>query len=156
MTEQPGYGPLFRAAMGAAPLLHSGAPIAAGSTESAVAVSAAVMAWSAGQAVSVGGELRFTTAVVDASAVELNAPSERGSVCRRGDRTDNHLLAWQSLPSASIFDYWSPEAHVQRIVCGAHCRQDEDTGQLGLSRVSVCWSGAGLIDSVSFESVKAS
>src|SRR4029078_2366556 len=32
-TEQPGYGALFRAAMGAAPRLYSGATVAAGRTE---------------------------------------------------------------------------------------------------------------------------
>src|SRR4051794_25535709 len=33
-AEQPGYGPLFRAAMGSAPRLHTGAAIAAGSSAS--------------------------------------------------------------------------------------------------------------------------
>ena len=57
-TEQPGYGPLFRAAMGAASILHSGQRLrrAARNVQLRFSGSHGLVA---GQAVSVGGELRF-------------------------------------------------------------------------------------------------
>lgn len=117
-AEQPGYGPLFRAAMGAAPRLHPGSTISAGSSESQLHFSGnhGLMA---GQAVSAAGELRFVSAVVSETAVELNAPlssaPEAGLVT---SPTITYSLG-KSLPSASIFDYWSPAESVQRILCGA-------------------------------------
>ena len=72
-TDQPGYGPLFRAAMGSVPLLHSGSTIADGSSNLQLRFTGS-HGLTAGQAVSVGGELRFVSAVESDTAVELNAP----------------------------------------------------------------------------------
>lgn len=151
LTEQPGYGPLFRAAMGAAPLLHSGAPIAAGSSEWQIRFSGS-HGLVAGQAVSVGGELRFTAAVVDASTVELNAPLSAAPSA--GDSTAPTITysLGKSLPSVSIFDYWSPEAYVQRIVCGAIVDKMKILVNSDFHEFQFGGPAQDLIDSVSFAS----
>jgi len=116
--EQPSYGPLFRAAMGAAPRLHSGAVVSSGSSEVVVRFGGNHNLV-AGQAVSINGEMRFVSAVGDDLSVELNAPlSVAPTVGDVASPTITYSLG-KSLPSASIFDYWSPEAAVQRVLCGA-------------------------------------
>src|SRR5258708_17650284 len=72
-TVAPAYGPLFQAAMGAAPLLYSGRPVASVTTGTQVQFSAP-HGLIGGQAVRIGGEIRFVTAIQDASTVFVNAP----------------------------------------------------------------------------------
>src|SRR5579871_1674766 len=69
----PAYGPLFQAALGAAPAVYSGGVAGAGSNGTALVFSAA-HGLTVGQGVSCGGEVRFVTGVSSATAVQLNAP----------------------------------------------------------------------------------
>jgi len=117
-TASPGYGPLFQAALGAAPLAYSGAPVSTSSANGRLAFPIA-HGLSVGQAVSFGGEVRFVSAIVDPSTVQLNAPFTvlPGSGASL-DATVTYTPA-TGLPSVSLFDYWSPATAVQRLLCGA-------------------------------------
>ena len=120
----PGYGPLFQAALGAAPLQFAGGAAASSTTAGSLGF-AAPHGLGAGQAVSCAGEIRFVAAIVDASTVQLNAPftilpatgAAIGAAVTYAPATD--------LPSASIFDYWDPATAVQRLLCGAAVDQME-------------------------------
>ena len=110
-TDQPGYGPLFRAAMGSAPLLHSGATIADGSSNVQLRFNAG-HGLTAGQAVSVGGELRFVSAVESDTAVELNAPLSDTPVAGYVDLGPPSLIRLErtcrALLSSIIGHPWNP------------------------------------------------
>jgi hypothetical protein len=149
--EQPGYGPLFRAAMGAAPRLHSGAAVAAGSSESLVRFGGSHNLL-AGQAVSINGELRFVSAVVDGQSVELNAPLSAAPVAGDAASPTITYSLGKSLPSASIFDYWSPEAAVQRILCGAVVDEMKIVVNSDFHEFHFAGQAQDLIDNVSFNS----
>lgn len=115
---EPGYGPLFQAGIGSAPVFFNGSTAGAGSNGKLLTFAGA-HGLAAGQGVTFGGELRFVTSIVDAATVELNAPftmlpsegSPIGATVTYGPAT--------SLDSVSIFDYWSPTGAVQRILNGA-------------------------------------
>jgi hypothetical protein len=120
----PGYGPLFQAALGGAPLQFAGGT-AASSTAGGRLGFAAPHGLGAGQAVSCAGEIRFVAAIVDAHMVQLNAPftvlPETGAAL---GAAVTYVPATE-LPSASVFDYWSPATAVQRLLCGAAVDQME-------------------------------
>ncbi len=114
---EPSYGPLFQAALGAAPLFFTGGT-AASANGTQLAFSAP-HGLAAGQAVKWAGELRFATAIADAQTIHLNAPFTNAPTAGTPiGATVTYRLATE-LKSASIFDYWSPGASVQRIIPGA-------------------------------------
>ncbi len=114
----PGYGPLFQAALGAAPGRFDGGTVTS-STSGGRLVFASPHDLNAGQAVSSGGEIRFVSAIVDAISVQLNAPFAAAPAAGAAvAETVTYSLATE-LPSVSIFDYWSPATAVQRLLCGA-------------------------------------
>jgi len=119
-----GYGPLFQAALGGAPLQFAGGT-AASSTAAGRLGFGAPHGLSAGQAVSCAGEVRFVAAIVDASNVQLNAPFTilPGTGAAIGAAVT--YVPATELPSASIFDYWDPATAVQRLLCGAAVDQME-------------------------------
>ena len=120
----PGYGPLFQAALGAR-RCSSPAGAAASSTAAGRLGFAAPHGLGAGQAVSCAGEIRFVAAIVDASTVQLNAPFTvlPGTGAAIGAAVT--YVPATELPSASIFDYWDPATAVQRLLCGAAVDQME-------------------------------
>jgi hypothetical protein len=120
----PGYGPLFQAALGGAPLQLAGGT-AASSTAAGRLGFAAPHGLRAGQAVSCAGEIRFVAAIVDASTVQLNAPFTvlPGTGAAIGAAVT--YVPATELPSASVFDYWDPATTVQRLLCGAAVDQME-------------------------------
>ena len=120
----PGYGPLFQAAMGGAPSEFTGGTVASCTPEGRLGFAGA-HGLSVGQAVASRTEIRFVAAIVDPNNVQLNAPftappangSTLGAAVTYAPSTD--------LPSATIFDYWSPATAVQRVLCGAAVDQME-------------------------------
>lgn len=114
---QPGYGPLFQAALGAAPLTFAGGTVGTSSSASRIAF-AAPHGLAVNQAVSFAGEIRFVSSVEDPSTVLLNAPFS--AVPAAGGKLDPTVtyLPGTDLPSVSVFDYWDPSAAVQRLLCG--------------------------------------
>jgi hypothetical protein len=120
----PGYGPLFQAALGGAPLQFAGGSAASSTTAGRLGF-AAPHGLRAGQAVSCAGEIRFVAAIVDASTVQLNAPFTvlPGTGAAIGAAVT--YVPATELPSASVFDYWDPATTVQRLLCGAAVDQME-------------------------------
>jgi hypothetical protein len=120
----PGYGPLFQAALGGTPLAFSGGTAAASTGNGRLGFGAA-HGLSVGQAVCCAGEIRFVAAIVDATTVQLNAPftipPATGATL---GAAVTYVLATE-LPSVSVFDYWSPATAVQRLLCGAAVDQME-------------------------------
>jgi hypothetical protein len=113
----PGYGPLFQAALGGTPLQFSGGEVA--SYSGGRLGFAAPHGLRAGQAVTCGGEIRFVSAIVDASTVQLNAPLAAAPAAGSPIGPTVTYVPATELRSVSIFDYWSPTTAVQRIVSGA-------------------------------------
>ena len=120
----PGYGPLFQAALGGAPLQFAGGT-AASSTAAGRLGFAAPHGLAAGQAVSCAGEIRFVAAIVDASTVQLNAPFTVLPGTGAAIGAAGTYVPATELPSASVFDYWDPATTVQRLLCGAAVDQME-------------------------------
>jgi hypothetical protein len=146
---EPGYGPLFQAALGGDALFFAGGTAGAGSSDRNLAFSAA-HGLAAGQAVTFGGEIRFVSAIVDEQTVLLNAafsvaPSEGSPV----GRTVTYLPA-NRLKSASIFDYWKPAEAVQRVVCGAGIDKMQMRINGDLHEFRFSGSAMDVIDSSSF------
>jgi hypothetical protein len=117
-TTIPTEGPLFQAALGAAPILFAGGTLATvtGTTELQFS---APHGLSPGQAVTSGTDMRFVAAVLNSTTIFVNAPFTTTPVTGGAiGPTMTYMLA-EDLPSASIFDYWDPSTAVQRIVNGA-------------------------------------
>jgi len=150
-ASTPSYGPLFQAALGAAPAYFAGGT-AASTTGNGRLAFAAPHGLSAGQAVSSGGEIRFVAAIVDAETVQLCMafsvpPAAGASVGAALTYTPT-----TELPSISIFDYWDPATAVQRLVCG--CAVDQMEIDLNGDYHEFRFSGQAqdVVDSASFGS----
>jgi hypothetical protein len=115
-TSSPGYGPLFEAALGGSPEFWAGGTVASASGTSVTFTADHALA--PGQAVAIGGEIRFVTNIPTPVSVEVNAPFNAVQSGAEAMPTMT-LRAAKSLPTASLFDYWSPSVAVQRIVTGA-------------------------------------
>ena len=72
-TAQPAYGPLFACALGSSGQIFSGGTIASVSSGLTFTFTSA-HGLSVGQAISLGGELRFVIAIVSSTAIVINAP----------------------------------------------------------------------------------
>jgi hypothetical protein len=114
----PAYGPLFQASMGATPAMYAGGTAAAGSSGTSL-VFAAPHGLAAGQGVSCNGEIRFVTAIVNTTAVQVNAPFSSAPAAGAEIAPCISYFPATELPSVSIFDYWDPSTALQRLLCGA-------------------------------------
>jgi hypothetical protein len=120
----PGYGPLVQAALGGTPLAFGGGTVNSSNTTGRIGFSAP-HGLIAGQALASAGEVRFATAIVDPSTVQLNAPF---TVAPATGAPMTGTLTYQpatELPSVSLYDYWDPSTAVQRMLCGAAIDQME-------------------------------
>ena len=148
--QEPAYGPLFQACMGSAANIWNGGTIvsAPGSTRVSFA---APHGLTFGQAVTVGNDLRFVANIVDSQTVQLNAPlsSVPGSNTLAGP-TATYQPA-EDLPSASIFDCWSPSTAVQRVLCGAALDQMTIKVNGDFHEFSFSGRAADILDSTSFQ-----
>jgi hypothetical protein len=123
-TGAPAYGPLFQAALGGTPAGFAGGTVASCSAQGRLAFAAA-HGLTPGQAVVCGGEIRFAAATVDDHTVQLNAPF---TVVPAAGATVSATMTYTpatELPSATIFDYWSPATAMQRVLRGAAVDQME-------------------------------
>ena len=146
----PGYGPLFQAALGATPLLFPGGTVA--SYVDGKLDFAAPHGLGAGQAVSCGGELRFVTAIVDANTVQLNAPFTAPPASGALVGAAVTYRPATELPSASLFDYWSPTTAVQRMLSGAAIDQMQIDVNGDYHEFTFSGLAQDVIDSASFSS----
>ena len=116
--QKPSHGALFQAGLGGEPKLFHAAAAGSGSNGQTL-VFALGHGLMPGQAVTFSGEIRFVTAVLDATRIRLNAPF---SILPAPGATIGGTVCYSpatELPSLSIFDYWSPATALQRILCGA-------------------------------------
>jgi len=117
-TVLPAQGPLLEAALGGSGTLFGGGVSAAGSDTSTLRFGTP-HSLTPGDAVGVGGEIRFVAAVADDSTVVLNAPL---SIAPPAGFPIGPAATWRlgyELPSVSLFDYWDPSTAVQRVLSGA-------------------------------------
>jgi hypothetical protein len=114
----PAYGPLFHAALGGEPAAFAGGTAASCNAGGRLAFEAN-HGLAAGQAVAFGGEIRFVAAIVDAAAVQLNAPFTTPPAAGAPVSATVTYSPATELPSVSVFDFWSPGTAVQRLLCGA-------------------------------------
>jgi hypothetical protein len=146
----PGYGPLFQAGLGGAPIFFGGGTAGTSQNPKLLAF-ASPHGLAPGQAVTCGGELRFAIAIVDPLTVELNAPftalpaagAAIGATVTYGPATD--------LGSLSIYDYWSPADAVQRILSGAAVDKIEIKVNGDYNEFEFSGVACDLIDSTSFQ-----
>jgi hypothetical protein len=120
----PSYGPLFQAALGAAPAFFAGGTAAASAGTGRLGFAGA-HGLQAGHAVSCGGEIRFVAAIVDANNVQLNAPFTIPPAAGAPVGAAITYSPATELPSVGIFDYWSPTTATQRLLCGGAVDQLE-------------------------------
>ncbi|HTB11224.1 MAG TPA: hypothetical protein VK752_06630 [Bryobacteraceae bacterium] len=146
----PAYGPLFQCAMGGSPVIWAGGTVSAVTGGTQIAFTAA-HGLSPGQAVTFSGEMRFVTAIQDTVTLFINAPfnTTPGAGAAMGP-TINYSLA-ESLPSASIFDYWDPSTAVQRIVEGAALDKMQIKVNGDFQEFDFSGPARDLVDSASFE-----
>jgi hypothetical protein len=117
-SDAPRYGALMQAALGASPRTYAGG-VGLGTVSGADVTFAAEHGLSVGDAVSINGDLRFVITVPGATEVGLSAPLT--STTSTSDITSGAVTyaPAKELPSASIYDYWTPTDAVQRILRGA-------------------------------------
>lgn len=153
-TPEPSYGPLFHAALGAAPASSAGLTIQAVVGTSGLQTSTP-HGLAVGSGLSYNNELRFVMTVPDPSSVVLNAPfslmpQAGGSMAP----TITYSLA-TSLPSVSLFDYWDPTDAVSRVLAGAAVSQLEFVVNGDFHEFFFQGPAADVLDSTSFASGQA-
>jgi hypothetical protein len=113
----PPHGALFQACLGGSPAQSAGGTVAGASGSSTLAFTAP-HGLALGSAVTSGGEMRFVTVVVNADTVQLNAPfSVTPTVNSQTGPTTTYQPA-ENLSSLTLYDYWSPNTAVQRVLGG--------------------------------------
>jgi hypothetical protein len=148
-SPEPSYGPLFLAALGGAALVFNGGTVESVSATQLRFTSSHGL--SVGQGVSCGGEIRFVTALVDEQTVVLNAPFTGAPQAGWPvDRTITYSPA-TDLPSVSIYDYWSPESCVHRILTGAAIDKTRMSINGDFHEFTFSGLASDLLDSTSFE-----
>jgi hypothetical protein len=115
---EPAYGPLFQAAFGSPAQMFAGGTVASASNGLMIQF-AGPHGLSAGQAIVYGGEIRFVEAVLDPQTITLSSPFTQAPGSGAQIQPTATYVPAEKLPSVSIFDYWSPDTAVQRILSGA-------------------------------------
>lgn len=115
---EPCYGPLFQAALGGLAISYAGGTVAA-VPEPAKLTLATPHGLAVGQAIRVGGDIRFVSSIIDDLTVLLNAPFSETPVA--GDKVGETVtyMPATSLPSVTVFDFWDPQEAVQRVLSGS-------------------------------------
>ena len=150
-SGQPGYGPLFQAALGAPVQVATGLTIA--SLQGPLQMQTSTPHGLApGSAVCYENEIRFVASLIDVQSFVINAPFS--SLLQPGSLLAPALTYAPATapPSLSIYDYWDPITAVSRLVVGACV--DVMTISLNGDFHEFAFSGpaADLLDSSSFVS----
>ena len=147
----PRYGALIEGALGGAPRTVAGG--AALTSASGVNLSfAQAHGLSFGDAITVGGDLRLVAAVTDAQNVVLSAPLT--AAAQAGDVTGatvSYSPAAQ-LKGVSLYDYWTPETAVQRVLRGSAVDVMEMKVNADFHEFTFQGQAADLVDNKSFVS----
>jgi hypothetical protein len=146
----PAYGPLFEAAMGGSVKLYGGgaSPQAAGS----ILKFTQPHGLQFGQGIAAGGEIRFVAGVADSQTVALNAPFSTTGLAVGPTAT---YAPATELKSFSLFDYWSPDTAVQRILCGSGVDRMRVKVNADYQVFEFSGASADVVDSSSFSAGEA-
>lgn len=117
-SSEPSQGPLFRSALGAPVVLSNGLTLAASSLGQTLTFTGP-HALTPGQAVAFGSEIRFVASIPDPQTIAVNVPFTLALTPGSVLGTTATYAPAGSLASFNVFDYWSPETAVQRILAGA-------------------------------------
>ncbi len=145
---KPRCGALIEGAMGAAPRVHTGGlPVV--QVSGMTATFGAPHGLQPGDGIVLGSELRVVTACPDAQTAWLSAPLSGQAGSTTGGAVSYGLAL--KPPSVSLYEYWTPETAVQRILNG--CVVDEMSVELNGDFHELGFRGmaAGVIDSKTFE-----
>lgn len=145
----PGQGPLFQSALGADPLVHPGGTAGTSPNASQITFSGP-HGLVANQAMSFAGEIRFVSTLIDANTVVLNAPFTATPAAGANLSPTVTYFLTNELPSVSLFDYWSPSAAVQRILCGSVVDQLSVSVNGDFHEFTFKGTARDILDSVSF------
>jgi hypothetical protein len=148
-ADAPPSSALVRSALGGEGLLFGGGPLSAVADPTHLTL-AAPHGLLPGQAVRFSSEIRFVAAVPDSTTIVINAPfaAAPGHNDELG-RTITYFPA-TNLPSASIFDYWSPEEAVQRIAAGSAVNRMRIQVNSDFHQFMFSGTGREVIDSATF------
>lgn len=150
----PAIGALVESALGGTPLVFAGGTAGTGSSASQIVFSGA-HGLVVGQAFTHGGELRFVEQVDSATQVTVNAPFSVAPSSGAALGPAVSYMPADTLPSASIFDYWDPATAVQRIVHGGSVEQFRVRVNADFHQLEFAGPAQDVIDSVSFVSGQA-
>jgi hypothetical protein len=152
-ASTPAYGPVFQAALGASPFIFGGGTVA-NATQTTIRFQQP-HGLSVGNAITYNGELRFVSSVTDESEVGLNAPltaaPDAGNVL---GACASYALETE-LPSFSLFDFWSPETSVQRVVRGACVDKLKMTVNGDYQEFTATGFACGTVDNRTFQAGQA-
>jgi hypothetical protein len=148
-TAPPAYGSLVQGALGGEPEQYLGGTVVSSDGTGRISLEAA-HDLSFGQAVTFGGEIRFVAGVPDAATIVLNHPFtlQPGPGAALGGAVSYRPA--NRLPSVSLFDYWSPETAVHRLVCGGGVDRMRLLINGDFHELEFAGVAKDLIDSVSF------
>lgn len=146
----PSHGPLFQAALGAAPILFSGGTVQSVTNQTQLQFSSA-HGLTPGQGIAFGGEIRFVAAVQDTVTLFINAPFSNLTAGSAVGATITYKLA-EDLGSASIYDFWDPSTAVQRVLSGAGMDKMQVKVNGDFHEFDFSGPARDLIDSASFTS----
>jgi hypothetical protein len=149
-TAAPAYGPMFQCALGAAPQRFGGGTVVSSTSAGRIGFGSP-HGLSAGQGLSSGGEVRFVAAIVDATTVQLNIPFSTLPIAGATLAPSVTYQPATELPSASIFDYWSPSTAVQRLLQGAMVDQLDIRINGDFHEFHFSGAAKDLLDNASFE-----
>jgi hypothetical protein len=153
-ASQPSYGPLFEAAMGAAPVVAQS--LSVGSvTSPTIFGTTAPHGLSAGAGVSFNNEIRFVAATPDQSTLQLNAPFSTALQAGAALTTAVTYCLSTALPSVTIYDYWDPITAVSRVLVGAAVNSMEFSINGDFHEIAFSGPAADVLDSVSFSAGQA-
>ncbi len=147
-AEPPAYGALVHGALGGTPEYFPGAAVTSSDGTGLIAFDSP-HGMEFGHAVTFGGELRFVAGVPNLASVVLNQPfTVRPSAGSVLGSTVTYRPA-QELPSVSLWDYWSPETAVQRLVSGAGVNRMRFLINGDFHEIEFSGSARDLVDNVS-------
>ena len=121
--------------MGAAPAMYAGGAVGGGLRAARTLVFAAPHGLAVGQGVSCNGEIRFVTAIVSATAVQVNAPFSSAPAAGTQIAPSISYFPATELPSVSIFDYWDPQHRAATDSLRGGGEPDDGEGEWRLSPV---------------------
>ena len=148
--DAPRYGALVQAGLGAPPRGFGGLTVS--QINGPQLSFGQAHGLQAGDALTMGSEIRFVSGVPDSQTVVLNAPLTAGQAAGHATGAAMTYAPAAEIPSASLYDYWSPADAVQRLLRGSvvDVLQFEVNGDFHQLKFS--GYAADIVDNKSFES----